>query len=192
VTGFLRLYGKERQHGPRVIMGKEQQSSAEDRSIEGLALRYGQALRSYFERRIGDRIEAEDLTQELLTALARRAELDNIDNIEGYLFRVARNLLANRKRTQLVRPSLQFEGGPDPFERLLDEISPEDILIGQESWQLFMVALAELPERARTIFILNRFEEMTGREIAERLGVSLSLIEKEMIRSIRYLREKLQ
>ena len=48
-----------------------------------------------------------------------------------------------------------------------------------------------LPERARNIFVLNRFEELSGREIAIRLGISQSLVEKEMIKAIAYLRGRL-
>jgi len=173
-------------------MSAGHRQAGSNRSIEALAARYGGALRSYFERRSGDRTEAEDLTQDLLASLARRAELENIQNIEGYIFRAAKNLLARRRRAAASRPLLQFEGAADPLGKLRDELSPEDIVLAQERMRLFVSALDALPERARTIFVLNRFEEMTGREIADRLGLSLSLVEKEMIRSIRTLREALQ
>ena len=75
--------------------------------------------------------------------------------------------------------------------RLVEDISPERVILGQEAWAVFVQALQELPERARTIFILNRFEELSGREIAQRLGYSISLVEKEMIKAISYLRERL-
>ena len=52
--------------------------------------------------------------------------------------------------------------------------------------------LRELPERVRSVFVLNRFEELTGVEIARRLGVSVSTVEKDMIRAIMHLKGKLE
>ena len=52
-------------------------------------------------------------------------------------------------------------------------------------------ALQELPERARTIFVLNRFEELSAAEIARRLGVSVSTVEKDMMRAIAHLKARL-
>lgn len=166
--------------------------TSDEHLMEEIVLRFRSPLIAYFHRRIGDRIEAEDLTQEVFAALTKRARLGSIDNIEGYVFRAGKNLLANRRRTAGSRPSLQFENEIDSFGILVDEITPEDTILWQNQWELFIGTLNELPKRARTIFLLNRFEEMTGREIADRLGLSTSLVEKEMIKSIRYLRERLQ
>ncbi len=165
--------------------------SADDRAIGDIAERYRSAINAYFSRRLNDRSEAEDLTQEVFSSLARRADLADIDNVEGYIFRIAGNLLRQRARTAGRRPKISPEGFADPAGRLVDELSPERVALGHEAWDIFVQALQALPERSRTIFVLNRFEELSGREIALRLGVSVSLVEKDMIKAVAYLRERL-
>jgi RNA polymerase sigma factor (sigma-70 family) len=62
---------------------------------------------------------------------------------------------------------------------------------GKQAYAAFLEALRMLPERPRMIFILNRFEEMPAREIASRLGVSQRLVEMDLARALRTLREAL-
>lgn len=155
-----------------------------------VAVRYRPAISAYFSRRVADPAEVEDLTQEVMASLVRRADLHAIDNIEGYIFRIAANLIRYRGRLAGRRPDIRADGSATT-DRLVEEISPERVMLGAEAWKIFEQALHELPKRARTIFILNRFEELSGREIAIRLGISVSLVEKEMIKSIVYLRGRL-
>ena len=152
--------------------------------------RYRSAILAYFKRRLGDPAEAEDLTQEVFLSLLRRADVEAIENIEGYIFQTASNLLLQRQRTISRRPRL--DGDYDvAVGTVPDDVSLERILLGREACTIFNGALQELPERARVIFVLNRFEAMSGREIADRLGVSISTVEKDMIRAIAFLRERL-
>jgi RNA polymerase sigma factor (sigma-70 family) len=162
----------------------------DDDAVEAIAARFGPAISAYFSRRIADKSDVEDMTQELFLSLVRRGQLETVENVEGYIFRAAANLMRERARLAGRRPDLLADGS-DASERLVEEISPERIMLGQEAWQTFVNGLHELPERARTIFILNRFEELSGREIAIRLGVSQSLVEKEMIKAIAYLKGRL-
>jgi RNA polymerase sigma-70 factor (ECF subfamily) len=51
--------------------------------------------------------------------------------------------------------------------------------------------LLELPERTRTIFVLRRMEGLRYQDIAQRLGISLSLVEKQMARAVAYLSQRM-
>lgn len=164
---------------------------SDESGVAALRGRYGAAVHAFFMRRLPSRHEAEELTQELFANLLRRSALSSIRNIEGYIFYAATNLLRARARSAACRPEIVTEGFADAAGRLTDEMSPERILLGRESYALFVEALQALPERPRTIFILNRLEEMTGREIASRLGISVSLVEKELRRAIAFLKERL-
>ncbi len=173
-----------------VAMAVERPVSA-DQAVVAQAMRYRPAIHAFLARRVSDRAEADDLTQEVFASLARRAGLESVVNMERYIFQVAANLLRDRARRAARRPRIECEGGADPFGRLVDEISPERALLGREAYARFVAALQALPERPRTIFILCRFEEMTGREVAARLGVSLRLVEKDLARALRTLREQM-
>lgn len=159
--------------------------------IASVALRHKRAVHAFFLRRVRDRAEADDLTQDVFTALARRADGERVENVEGYVFQIAMNLLRDRARRERARPAIQSEGFADPFARLVDEISPERLAIGRDSYRRFVEALETLPERPRMVFVLNRFEEMSGREIATLLGLSQRQIEKDISRVLTLLREQL-
>ena len=168
-----------------------QQSAAvqDRRAIADLSVRYGQAVRRFFSRRLRDGADVEDLTQEVFARLLKRAELGEIANIEGYLFHTAANLLRERARKAARRPG--DTAHTDEIDLAVEEFSPERILLGREAYARMVEALQELPERARTIFVLNRFEELSATEIARRLGVSVSTVEKDMMRAIAHLKARL-
>lgn len=163
----------------------------DERTLADLAARYKPAILAFLARRLADRGEAEDLAQELFASLARRVGKDDIQDEERYLFQAAANLLRDRVRRAQRRPRIDSEGSADPGERLVDELSPERVAIGRESYAVFLQLLQALPERPRIVFMLNRFEEMTGREIAVMLGVSQRLVEKDISRVLTLLRDKL-
>lgn len=164
--------------------------AADRRTIADLSVRYGQAVRRFFSRRLRDGADVEDLTQEVFARLLKRAELGEIANIEGYLFHTAANLLRERARKAARRPGDDPGLDPDLAESV-EDFSPERILLGREAYARMVEALQELPERARTIFVLNRFEELSASEIARRLGVSVSTVEKDMMRAIAHLKARL-
>jgi RNA polymerase sigma factor (sigma-70 family) len=166
--------------------------ASDESAIVALSARYRSAIMAFFSRRISDRNDVEDMTQDVFVSLTRRAELDTIDNAERYIFQIAANLLRDRFRLSRIRPVIESEGYADPNDRLIDEISPERELLGREAYAAFTDALQELPERVRMIFVLNRFEEMPGREIAIALGVSQRLVEKDISRVLKLLRERLK
>ena len=168
-----------------------QRPSRSELDIASIARRYSRGVHAYFLRRVGDRSEADDLTQDVFASLVRRADGQPIENVEGYVFQVAANLLRDRARRQSARPAIQSEGFADPLSRLVDDISPERTAISKDSYRRFVKALETLPERPRMVFVLNRFEEMTGREIAALLGISQRQVEKDISRVLTLLREQL-
>jgi RNA polymerase sigma-70 factor (ECF subfamily) len=161
-------------------------------SASELISRFGQAVNRYFVRRVRDRSEAEDLTQEVFARLLRRDGPVPIENAEGYLFRVAANLLTERARQGARRRTLDEDAHREDWVEGGEEFSPERILLGKEAYTQVVEALLELPERTRMIFILNRYEDMSGTEIAKRLGLSVSAVEKQMMRALAHLRERLK
>lgn len=160
--------------------------------IVELFARSAPAVQKYFARRVPNRAEAEDLTQEVFSRLLRRAEFGSIVNIEGYVFQIAANLLAERLRQDARRRVLKDHAFDQDWVDVGDEFSPERILLGKEAYRRVIEALQELPERVRVVFILNRFEELSGSEIARRLGVSVSTVEKHMMRAVSHLKERLR
>lgn len=161
-------------------------------SLAWLALRYRPALVRYFVRHLGVRDDAEDLAQEALERLARKAPQVDIDNVEAYLFRIASNLLRDRYR----RDSSHHAQDHVPFDGLADSEpseapSSERVYEDRERLQAFLQALDALPPRCRQVFLLQRYEGLTYSAIAKRLQISVSAVEKHMMRALLHFDRRL-
>jgi RNA polymerase sigma-70 factor (ECF subfamily) len=144
------------------------------------------ALMRYFQRRGIDPAECEDLTQEVFLRIVRSGKADELERFEGYVFTTAASVLADRARRRSVRHAsthVQFD------VELHGDIQPsaDEALIAREGLRATSLALMKLPERTRTIFILKRVEGFSNPEIATRLGLSISAVEKHMVRATRHI-----
>jgi len=157
--------------------------------LDALARRYRTALNRFFERRAPSfRHDSEDLTQEVFVRLARRGGEHEIEQVEQYLFQTARSVLMDHHRRRTTRHQNEHE----PYEdeaHAVEDFSPERVLLGRDQVETVRRALADMPERVRGAFVLHRFEDLTYAEIAARLGVSVSSVEKYIIRALRDITE---
>ena len=154
--------------------------------------RYRGPLLRFFERRTRPDIDREDLVQEVFTRLVKRDGLDSVEKVDAYLFQTAASVLNDFLRRRKVRPPTS-QAEPDEEESISDTaVSPERVLLGKEAIEQLGRALAELPERAQTVFVLYHFEEVPQTEIAKRLGISLSTVEKDMGRANLFLLQRLK
>lgn len=163
-------------------------SSAARRAGEGergaWMLQYAPALRRYFQRR-AERADIDDLVQDVFLRLQARGPGAEIENVEGYLFRTAANVLARRYQSGRWRWGAQapLEDVPD----LVDELSPERILIGRQALERVLREIDDLPPRAAEAFVLFRFEQLSQQAIAKRMGVSVKAVQKFLHRAMRQL-----
>ncbi|MEL7446668.1 MAG: RNA polymerase sigma factor [Pseudomonadota bacterium] len=152
---------------------------------EAFVARYEGPLRSYFAKRIQQHVDVDDLVQELFGRLWASGSEKIIENPDGYIFQAAANLLKERYRKRGTRDAAMADLPFFQFDN--EDITPERILQGRQELRLLEQALAELPSRTRTIFMLHRFEGFKYREIAERIGVSVSSVEKHIAAAARHL-----
>ena len=153
--------------------------------VAGWMDRYGPALRRHFAKR-GAAQDAEDLVQEVFLRLQSNAEHTSIDNVERYIFRIANNVLVSRHRHQAVRHRAAQDLPAEALE-CIDDLSPERVMMGRQAIAQFVVGLRTLPPRAREAFVFHRFEEMTYPAIARQMGISVSAVEKLIIRALEHL-----
>jgi RNA polymerase sigma-70 factor (ECF subfamily) len=155
-----------------------------------LAARFSGPLRSYFLRRVRDRHNAEDLTQEVLLRVLRASEGDAIERPESYVFKVAANLLKDLRRQTMRRSGVMVSPAGDPLEAqdaLVEERSPERVMLGQVTLAQVLQALGELSELTRNVFILFRLENMKQKDIAALYGIAQSTVEKHVMRAVLHL-----
>lgn len=150
---------------------------------------YGPALRRYFQKKVGP-TEAEDLVQDVFVSLqVRGAATATIDNVEGYLFRIAANALMRRHR----RKTWDWAGHEalEDGEWASEEVSPERVLIGREAMRRVVEALGALPPRSSEAFFLHRFEEMTYAAIAARMNISTKAVDHLIQRALKRIAKAL-
>ncbi|MGN5375266.1 RNA polymerase sigma factor [Sphingomonas hankookensis] len=147
-----------------------------------LGRRWRPALLAYFLRRVRDHAEAEDLTQETLARLVDHRD-GAFASPEAYIFRMASNLLADRARRLRVRAQYRDLVGR-VGETGIDMLDPFRIASGREEISALADALAALPERTRSIFILYRLENIGQEKIAEAFGISASAVKKHVARAM--------
>jgi RNA polymerase sigma-70 factor (ECF subfamily) len=185
---------------PRQWEGGVGQGVSEDDLVtvdRALMNRFRPPLLAFFERRMGDRIVAEDLTQEAFLRLFVAARRDEIQNVGALLFKIASNLLRDEYRKAAREPRFQaVEPRQDDARRshreLVEPRHPERLLIGRQRIDALVRALDELNERTRSIYILFRLEKMKQADIAAVFGVSKSTIEKEIAKASLHLAKRLR
>ena len=167
------------------INALRQAGSSRDSLLEAWAREFQQPLLRYFRKRMSPPEDAHDLVQEVFLRLSRRADLSNIERIEGYLFQTAASVLADRfrKRGRLPYQMISYEDSLHGEE----ELTPERVVGGKRDLDELIEGLYSLPERTRQIFVLYHLENMRQKDIAERLEIPVSTLEKHMARANKHL-----
>jgi len=165
-------------------------SPAEHSRLEEVVAAFRGPLLRFFQRRVRGSQEAEDLTQEVFGRLIRQ-DLGGIDNMNGYIFQVAANVLRDEARRASVRSGMVAGSAETDVE---DEtgFSPERVLQSKEALQAMVSALYELAIPVRAVFSQYHFDGIAQVEIARRMGLSLSTVEKHMAKANAHLLYRLR
>ncbi|MCD9030970.1 sigma-70 family RNA polymerase sigma factor [Luteimonas sp. Y-2-2-4F] len=159
-------------------------------AFEGLDLRFRPGLVAFFLRRTGSHAEAEDLTQEVFLRLAGM-DTARLQSAEAYIFQIAANLLRDRGRRERVRFDYQADAAAVDGAGI-DSLDPLRVTASRETLAGLTAALRELPERTREIFILYRLESASKRDIAEAFGISLSTLDRHLMRAMAHLTRRVE
>lgn len=135
-------------------------------------------------RRLGDRAEAEDVTQEALLRLWRFAPAYRPDEakVSTWLYRVVANLCTDRLRRR--KPALDLDSVPEPED---GRASAAEALQERHRQAALRAALAELPERQREAVVLRHLDGLGNQEIAEIMDISARAVESLTARGKRAL-----
>lgn len=150
---------------------------------------YGSRLMGFIRNRVGSAEDAEDILQEVWFQLSRIVDLDEIENINAWLHRVARNKITDSYRKQGTKGQ---EEELEDLELLIHEDIPDDELFRELFWNELFAALDELPEKQRSVFVKNELDEMTLQEIADASGESIKTIISRKRYAVQHLRSRLQ
>lgn len=128
---------------------------------------------------------AEIVLDVFLKLWKQRSNLLDVRNIEDYCFilvRMLRSIIWKRIKTHLHSSGSL----PEPQEQ---SYSPEESLISEELFALYVKALDRLPERCREVFIRIREEKQSYAQVAEELGISTNTVDAQLQKAITRLKE---
>ena len=172
----------------------------QDRRISGIVAEQRSRLRNFIRRRVPDPADAEDIVQEVFYELVEANRLlMPIEHVTGWLFRVARNRITDlfrKKRPETFSDaSVEDEDGEGlQIEDLLPspDAGPEALYVRNLLLDELELALDELPDEQREIFVAHELEGRSFKELSAESGVSLNTLLSRKRYAALHLRERLQ
>jgi RNA polymerase sigma factor (sigma-70 family) len=167
-------------------------------NVSGAIKEYGRRLFGFIRGRVRSEEDAEDLMQDVWYQFSNISNIDELENISAWLYRVARNRITDyyRKKRNSSLEDVGFENDESEFSLkdilLIDDTDPDLARFRDLFWNELGKALAELPENQRSVFVLNELEDMTLQEIADKQGENIKTITSRKGYAVKHLRSRLQ
>jgi RNA polymerase sigma factor (sigma-70 family) len=172
----------------------------QDSQISEIITRERSRLRNFIRRRVPDPADAEDIVQEVFYELIEANRLlMPIEHVTGWLFRVARNRITDLFRKK--KPESFSDAAPVgesgevlQIEDLLPspDAGPEALYVRHVLLEELELALDELPEEQRDVFVAHEVEGRSFKEMAAETGVSVNTLLSRKRYAVLHLRERLQ
>ena len=146
-------------------------------------------LRRYLSRLLGNTSEAQDIAHDAYLRLYPTLKSQSAENPEALLYVTARRLAINRLKRRSISPIHPGEANYDSAASASPSVEQE--VMARQELTLLEAAIAELPPGCRAVLLLRKVELFSHREIADRLGIAISTVEKQHARALRLLRAAL-
>jgi RNA polymerase sigma factor (sigma-70 family) len=147
------------------------------------------ALRAWLSRRRLGGLDVDDIIQETYSRLMTAESVQHVHDARSYTFQVAGSAVIDHLRRMKV-VSIASLPDFDYLEIVSDEPSPERQVIDRDELHRLAGMIARLPGRVREVFTLRRVYGLSQREVAEKLGISESTVEKHMARGFLVMLEQ--
>ncbi|MCY1201858.1 putative RNA polymerase sigma factor FecI [compost metagenome] len=149
-------------------------------SLTDVFLRHYREVLGFLSMRTGSRDEAQDCAQDTWIKLAEFKDRTRPDNDRAYVFRVAANIATDwhRRRSREISAAADYAAAL-PAAHEADTL---DVAAANQTLRRLEAVLLAQPRRSLDVFVLHRHEGLTYRAIAERYAISVSAVEKHMMR----------
>ncbi len=147
-------------------------------------------LRGYLTRILGNTAEAQDIAHDAYLRVFPKIEDASATNPEALLYTTAKRLAFNRLKRRRIAP---FINGPADLDQAASK-TPGVVqqVVARQDWEHLETAIASLPAGCRQVLLLRKIELLSHKDIAARLGIAVSTVEKQHARALRLLRVELQ
>ncbi|MBK6765272.1 MAG: sigma-70 family RNA polymerase sigma factor [bacterium] len=158
---------------------------------------YSKRLWRFIRDRVRSESDAEDLLQDVWLQLSRVGDLDQIEQMGAWLYKVARSKIIDnqRKKRPLSMNEIDFVHNEDETLddlMFIDGDTPETVTLRRLLWEEFRIAVNELPTEQRAVFIWNELDGLTFNEIAQRTGENPKTLISRKRYAVRKLRTRME
>ncbi len=143
-------------------------------------------LRNFIYYKSGDIQVTEDIVQDTFLKIWEKKETIRKETVKSLLYKISNNLFINRIEHEKVSFRFITEYDDNTYFE-----APDFELEMKEFDRRLQDSLADLDERNRTVFLMNRIDDLTYSQIAENLGLSVKAVEKRMSKAIAFLKDRL-
>lgn len=158
------------------------------RGIELIFKKYYEQMCLTALRITKERSKAEDIVQEVFFELFKKKETLDIQSLPSYLKRAVHNRTINKiKKNKEI-----FDSDNINIELSDNSMDSQETLEFKELEDYLNDVIDRLPEKCRVVFILNRFEELSYKEVAEKLDISIKTVENQISKALRILRLEME
>jgi RNA polymerase sigma-70 factor (ECF subfamily) len=159
----------------------------DERNFKTIYNTYFEGICRFLNYYTHDSFAIEEIVQDVFVHLWNERHSQDIKFIKTYLYCSARNKMLNYLRDKENHDQLLNKWA----QQQLNEQGERDCVDRNEFSRLLQIAIEELPEKCREIFILSRNEKLTYKEIAEIQNISIKTVENQMGIALKKIRAKL-
>jgi RNA polymerase sigma-70 factor (ECF subfamily) len=165
-------------------------------SFQELFFKYHGRLVLFANKFTGDLHVSQDLVQDAFLKLWEKTDiLSTIESPKAYLFQAVRNSCLNHRRHLNIKHSVEeeltFKIGTRERQAYSDKDGPMNSLLEMEIENEVEKIIRLLPEKCREVYTLSRRNFLKNKEIADKLGISVKMVEKHISRALAILRSEL-
>lgn len=168
------------------------------RNITDAVSEYGKKLFGFIRNKVPTNADAEDIFQDVWYQFSNVVDTQPIEQVSGWLFRVARNRVTDnfrKKKPDLIEDyAYEDEDGDTHYKGifLADFPTPDDDELRELFWEALYSALEELPDNQKDVFIWNELEDKTFQEISNETGVNIKTLISRKGYAVKHLRKRLE
>jgi len=162
---------------------------------------YGKNLLGFIRKRVKNDADAEDILQDVWYQFSSLVNAEPIEQTGAWLYKVAKNKIIDKhkKKSETLLDDIlvgQNADEDDAFDfkdiLLTEESTPETEYLRNLFWEQLFIALDELPEEQKQVFVWQELDDMTFAEIAEQTGVNVNTLVSRKRYAVLHLRDRLQ
>jgi len=160
--------------------------------VADLAASHGDQLRRFLAARVRNVADVPDIVQEVFLRMLRIPNVESIRSPEAYLFTVAQHVIQQHTLRQTATPpSIELTEMLD-LPSVLPDVDPVLATDAAQCVEELQRAMEELAPKVRATFLLHRRDGLSLEDIGARLGMSRSMVKKNLMKALMHFRQRLE